>query len=377
MRRPWAVLALPLLAWSCAGGALRLGTSKAGEVVEAGGKADLAPGLKKARAQAVDDARRQAVRGLLDLYLAPARQAEVADILDKKILHQPRRFIKKDKVVSEGRAEAAQEVRLRALVSTQELGRALEGLGLVAPEGVKGKPRVMISIRETGPGAGRDVGRASEAMRRALVARGYAAFDFSDAMNEPHQKTGEPAEAERAAKGLKPDVLVTGQARAAAVEDPRLEGARAYRARLLLEAVTWPAQEKLAAWSQEASAIDLAPDAAAAKALENAGELACDALREALSRRFVERAEISLVVAGLGGLSEARRLLADLRGLPGVAGAALHSISGRDVRLRVFVEKLPADELAAVLRGLKGWRLSVRGVEPDFNYLELEAGEGN
>ena len=112
------------------------------------------------------------------------------------------------------------------------------------------------------------------------------------------------------------------------------------------------------------------------RALENAGELAAERLKTALEGRFRHINEISVTIAGLGGIPEARRLLETLRSGSLVTGAAFEAAVGKDVRLRVFVEKLSADDLAAGLLRFKEYRFAVRAVEPFYQSIELEAGGG-
>ena len=54
---------------------------------------------------------------------------------------------------------------------------------------------------------------------------------------------------------------------------------------------------------------------------------------------------------------------------------ALDAFAGPDVKVRVFVEKMGADELTAELLKLKQFNLKVRSVEPDINYLEFSSGD--
>jgi len=46
----------------------------------------------------------------------------------------------------------------------------------------------------------------------------------------------------------------------------------------------------------------------------------------------------------------------------------------REVRLRVFAEKISPDDLAVLLVRLPGYRFVVRAVEPDYNYVEIGTG---
>ncbi|MBI3553987.1 MAG: hypothetical protein HY077_15940 [Elusimicrobia bacterium] len=357
MRRPLALLlALGALS-ACAEARLKPGAYKSGLVVEA-------------QAPSVDAGRRKAVESLFELYLSsPARSGEAAR-LEERILSRAAVFVPRLKVVS---PPAAAPVSLHALVSTEKLSRELDGLGLVRPAGVAGKPRVLLSLAESGLGAGTDVGTASDSLRRVLMERGYDVVDFSDHANPEVRKTAGESEAFAEARKLRAGVVVTGSARSASMGDPRLAEYKPFSARVALKAASVPGGEIIAEFSSEATAVDSAAAGAASRALADAGGIAAVKLREALAGHFRERTEMSVLFLGLGDLERAKTLLADLRARPEIVAAALDSMIGEDVKVRVFVENGSADELAAALLRMPSYAFNVRSVEADYHYLELEA----
>ena len=124
--------------------------------------------------------------------------------------------------------------------------------------------------------------------------------------------------------------------------------------------------------------MDATPGGAAAKALENAAELAGEKLAAELAERFRRRVEISVIVTGLERLEETIRLISAVRQVPGVAGVAAGKLGAGRAVLRVFVEKIGADELAArLIQDVRGFSLQLRGVEPDSRLVELESGSGS
>lgn len=320
-----------------------------------------------------DRALRQAVSGLMGLYVSSA--SAFGPELDRSILQQAASYVKRSQVVETSRKDSAGVLRLRAEVLHEKLGRDLDGLGLVKPQGVEGAPRILISLREKGAGAGTDVGRASDVLRRTLSARGYAGIDLSDHLNpKGHQSTGSREEALAAGLESKAEVVITGQAAAAEIDDEALreQGYHTFRGRLSAEALL-AGGSPVAVLNTEATAADMSSTGAAAKALENAAELAGEKLAEELAARFRERVEISILVRGLKRVEDVAGLLSAMRRVPGVVGAAAGKLSPEEAALRVFVEKLGADELAArLLQYVKGFSLEVRGVEPDAKLIELE-----
>lgn len=367
--RPFALAALCLPLGGCFG-KLQPGVRKHSVVVEVAATCPAGPAaLCRGRAE------RQAVESLLALFVssAAARGPEV----DRGVLQQAGGYVKKSQVVdTRGKGEGA-VLRLRAELAHEKLGRDLDALGLVKPQGVEGAPRLLISLREKGLGAGSDVGRASDVLRRSLSARGYAALDLSDRLNpKGRQATGSREEALAAGLASKAEVVVTGEAAAAPVEDEALsaQGYHAYRARLVGEALL-SSGAPFAVLDSEAAAADATAAGAAAKALENAADLAGGRLAQDLGARFRERVEITVLVLGLRRVEDVSGLVCAVRRVPGVVGAAAGKLKPGETGLRVFVEKMSADELAArLLQHVRGFSLQVRGVEPDLKLIELESG---
>ncbi|MBI4375704.1 MAG: hypothetical protein HY549_04560 [Elusimicrobia bacterium] len=361
MRR---LLVLILLLSAGAGCARRLRPGPQANTINVEAEAEIGQSSEAALVQA----QRQALERSFDLFLSSPALSEHRAALEEKILAKPRDYIERYQIISAGDRS---RVRIRALLLYQKLAKDLDSIGVLRPDGVRGKPRLLISLRESGLGAGQDSGRASEALRRALVEKGYEAVDYSDKFNKDHQKSGELSEARAASLRHGAQLIVSGAARVEPLRDQRLEGYHTYRATLELKALDAQSGQELASVAQEASAVDLTAEAAAAKALANAGELAGERLRSGLGSRYQERQEISAALLGLGGLEEIRALIAEMRAWPQVAAVALDLISGRDARLKVFGEKLSADELAALLVRARP-ALIARVVENDAHYVELE-----
>lgn len=360
-------IVLSLASALSAGCAMKPGPKKGGIVVEAEGA-----GATQAKAESA--AMRKAVDGLIEFYVAPEARARELAAIEERVLAKAGRFVKRKKIVARGKGAEQVALRLRAFVALPKLAKELDALGAVRPEGVAGSPKIVLSLRERGPGARKELGSASDALRRVLMERGYMAMDLSDPLNKEYLKDGDPNEALAIAKKMRADVLVTGTVSAEPVYDERLSGYRSFVAKAEIEASVVSTLREIGTFTKEANAVDVETGPAAAKALSNVGELLGDPLREALAEVFRARTEIALVVLGIGGPEKARAFLRALRAQPKVVGAALSAFAGGDAKLRVFVEKMAADELTAHLLKLRGYELHVRAVEPDFNYIELQSG---
>lgn len=325
---------LPILALAVlgCGKTFSAGDLKAGQVVDAEGA-----GLIEAQKNAVGE--------LFGLFLSSSSAAAERPVLERDILSHASAYIERHDTLD----ASGGKVRIRALILYPKLGKDLEALGLVKPAGVKTQPRLSISIEERDAAAGRP-GHAAQALGRVLSEKGYE-VDYGGVSSAPAE------------------ILVTGQAGAFRIMDQRLEELQAFKARLDIEAT---GLERI---TQEASAVDALADSAVDKALSNAGELAGEKLKTRLSSRYQEREEIALLVIGLGGRQRTQKLIDHIRGMPLVAAAFLDSMSDNSVRLRVFIEKMSIDELAATIVKDKSLSLYVRVVEPGYHYLEMADSE--
>ncbi len=282
----------------------------------------------------------------------------------------------RDRELSRERLPGEVRRKLEVWVKVAALGKALDAAGLLKPGGVRGEPRLVLALDETCPREPKVAGRASEALRRGLIERGYFVVDANE-QDVSRRKTPVSREAALAqARRVGADFALVGSARAAPTADAAMSGLFEYRAELAASLVPAGDVASPGGVEQTAQAVDLASESAAAKALEDAGQLAADRARLLLSGRYVERAELGLIVDNIGGLDQVRELLRTLRAQPGVVGAALDAFLGRDVKVRVFAERLGADELAAMTLKLPGYALTIRSVETDYNLVEVEeAGE--
>lgn len=345
-----SVFAVLLAACACARAPLRVGLTPEGAVVEAEGKT-------------LPEARRRAVVAVAEIYVASRTRAQSGAALEKEVFSRADSLIKKSKII-----ETRGSARVRVLVSYAKLRQALERAGVLSSDLMKGRPRVLLSISETGPGRGVDVGQASGALRVFLIRRGYAVVDLSDRIGGEFKGLGDEEKTRQAPQAKLADVFVIGSARSSPAADERLSSYFPSKAALHVSVST---TGPLASLAEEAVAVDMSAESAAAKALENAGELAGEKIAALLSDKFKERLEITTVIVGLKKLADIGRLVERLRGVESVSDVALDIVSPEAIKLRVYVEK-SADELASSLIAMKSYAFRVHSIESD--YVELETG---
>jgi hypothetical protein len=229
-------------------------------MVEAEGWAAAVPGDAAGASQrALAEAQRRAVEKVTGLALRASLRVEQAVAVDQRIWSEAAGRIASYEILSELDEGGVHKTRIRAWVVKREPG----GRSSV-PEALPGAPRVAVAVR--GRAAGSALA-AERGIRQALKAAGITV----------------------AAAPGRGDAALSGEADVAALDPAGLEGFLSYRARVSVEVRDPASGEVLAGRSREASAIDLTRGLAAAKALEEAGRLAGQAvaadLRAAWSAR--------------------------------------------------------------------------------------------
>lgn len=289
-------------------------------------------------------ARREAVASLLDLYISSEARAARADRIEKRILSRSKEFLARERQLERKRDAGVVSRRLELWVNVSTLGRALEAEGLLRPDGVRGKPWIAVTMRPP---------TAAKAAAALLSEHGYRADPSADA--------------------AKADAVLSGSAAVSVVDDPRLGGM--FGAKAKLDGAVKTAGGAAFPIEAEAEAFDVTTEGAAERALENAAGFAAEAARRKLGERYVERLELALIVENLGGLGQIRRLIETLRKQPEIAEVSLGAVLGKDVKLRIFAERLTADELAARLLRMEPYALLIKAVDTDAGIVEtVESG---
>lgn len=333
---------------ACAGGRLRLGPTDGGETVEAEGWAPLEAGrpgpegLLDAKRRSLAEAQKKAIEKTVGVYISAKTRVSQAVLLNQNILAKVEGYIKTFEVKKEWQEDGFLKTRIWALVQYEKVGEDLRALGLLRPDPPPGNPTVVVQVSAKGTGS-EDLGsRASSGVRQGLLKRGFTV-------------------AEREAK---PDIVIRGEAEVHPIQDVRLGGFHSFRARISLEAVKPASGEVIGSRKQEVSQMDPVARIAEAKALEQAGLMAGDALGGELSDSLQQRVRVGLKVSGLRDLQEVQALAEDLRTQPDIAFVTLTEFRPEGAEFSVTAEKMAGDELAALMLAMKKYKLQARSVTP-------------
>jgi len=325
----------------CAGGRLKVGATKDGEVIEAEGWAPVVDddllGTKK---RSLAEAQKKAVERVVGVFISAKTRVAQSVTVNQNILADVKGYIQKYDVVSEKQEDGFYKTRIRALVLYQKVGEDLESLGLMRPPPPPGNPVVSVRVGEAGSMA---ADKAASAVRKVFVDKGFTVV---------------------VADEKEPDLIVKGSALASELKDVRLGGFVSFRARAELEVVKARTGEVLARKTREASGLDPTRSIAEAKAYENAASLAGEELAAELTGLLTSRVKVTVRVSGLSGLDAVQGLADDLRLQPDIAAATLSVFREGGAELLVTTEGMAGEELGALLLRMKKYGFKTGDVTP-------------
>ena len=338
-----------VIPYGCAFGGLKPGLTDEGAVVSVSAPTE-------------GEARRLAVRGALDLFLAPGSTASlrIAEEFGGRAaeLSGRARFKKGKGVV---------EVKFAKLIL------ALDKEGLLRPAGfTSNEPHILLLVSEPAVLLDLGVGPAADALRRGLSAYGMTGIDGRDELNEFLAKGKDPAALAAGAARLGADWMLVAAA-SVTTEFDKPTGTWRGRASLVADQYEVKSATPVAQSRSDSSVVDVSSAAARGKALERVGEETASKVAAEIGRSLGGRSEGAVMVSGCSDPGRLKSLLAAVRGVEGVAGAYLGIWRGEDETavLRVFMTGLKIDGLAARLLR-RDPSLALLSVEPEAGRLAVE-----
>lgn len=354
MRRA-ALAAALLLASGCA--ALRPGPTKGGVAVRVSTRDKTA-------------ARREALEAALPFFLDPASRRGKDAALEALVFAKPGPFIGRSRLPKKG--TRAVEVLL------DPLSGALQRAGLVRPPGYSYGPELLLIAfgdRRTGPDGTERF--AADVFETALFGRGIQAKDADDdliKLKRPLKaKTEEGAAVEALSGGW--SWMTAGRIAVAAEQEPQTALWRG-RARLSVALYGVAGSSEPSRLDADGEAVDVSSTPAVARAIEAAAQQAAQLVDSDMARRHAGRAVVAVFVSGYKDPGYLSRVLKDLRGVPGVEGAALVDWSALDGMplIHAYVAGLHADILTARLLRADA-SLRVGSVESEDGRIQLDGPE--
>ncbi len=292
-------------------------------------------------------AQRQAIESVLPLFLTPAARLEKSAEIDEAVFASPkatRAFVGGRKL---SRGGGRVEVKIDALSAT------LQAAGLVRPPGYGREPRdVLLALGDRAVGPTPAERFAADALETALFGRGVRAVDADDQLLKLKHPITAKTEAAAASQAASDGWvwLATGRAAGAASREAQ-SGAWRGRARLSVSLYGVDRSTAPARLDADGEALEVSSVSAVSRALEAAAQEAALRMDGLMARKRAGRATIAVLVSGDKDPAFLNRLVAGLRRVEGVAGAALIAWRSLDrmALIHAYAGALTPEGLAAKL----------------------------
>ena len=375
MKIRWAACAAALLALSgCASTRLKVGRTPEGEVIDAVGETpNDATDVDGTKRRARFDAQKNAVERVVGVQVSARTQVDKALLIDSKILTRSDGYVKKYDVLKEWIEPPLYRIRIRALVSYQQIADDLRDAGILEQPHV-GNPRVAVLLNENVKGGD----EAGSFGGDALMTRGFRVVERADLMaakaTEVQKEVdhGDTSHMASLGKTLDAEILVFGSVDGAPLENTGLEGMISIRATLSAKAYKAESNEVLASSAKAASGLDAARGPAVMKAFGNAGKAAGEEMAQAILDALKKKAFVSVTVSGLDGIEQLKRVEDAVSHVPGVQDIYLRSFRGSNAQLEVRIRDVTTQEIARALERVQDLKAKVEGVTGESLNVTLQ-----
>jgi hypothetical protein len=281
-------------------------------------------------------------------------RVDKAVAIQNEILANVGGYVKKYQVLSEGQSGDYYKVRIRALVSTQQLKDDLNALGLLDAPAV-GNPRVAIVLHEWIGEKRNEAADATRTLTQGLINKGFQVVSLPSSVNQDT----DPVELARSLSRGQAELIIAGLARAQSLGlDDKFGGMSSFRANVSFRVIEVGSGQILKTVSQTASGLEGTPEIAGGKALAQAAELTVKDLAS-LPYELSQRSLVTMKVVGLTSYEKLAQLQKTLQSLKGVKNVYLRSYkqSSGDADLELHLDGISPQEVASesIKAGGVGW----------------------
>jgi len=300
--------------------------------------------LAACRSAALQDAEKNAVRRIAELFMDETAKAENYAALENGPLRSPQLYVSRYKVLSEGPDGAQYREKVNVWVYMDKVSSALRDLNLAGAQA--SRPRAALVSRETGDGTA-----FAASFRDALSRRSnLAVTDFPFAKDKSLAAGGDEALV-AAASEAGADLLLSASAAASASGGGLNTGFYPSKADATVKLYDVHTGKELFSVSRQGSAIDSSEAASFSKSLASAGELLAQETASKAERVLKTDVAVLIKVSGLGGIDALEKLKAHFAQLD-VKTLRLDSYSEGEAVFSVVPARPDTQELAsAALRG--------------------------
>lgn len=321
------------------------------EVVLAEG---LAPVLNNdildAQKRALAEAQRNAVEMTVGVYVNAATRIEKAILVDQQILSKTNGYIKKYKIISEGREGDFYKTKIEALVKIEAVNKDLSLLGLMAPPATAtSNLRIGVVIMDRVDGAPANDGISEQTLNEKLLNLQYKVVDINElstaAINlkadnflnnlDQQKKVGEITKA---------DVLITGNALSSFNTDQGLGGMISYRATISFKVLKIKQAALIYSNTFSSGGVSTTREAASREALKRAATIAAEDLTRVLDQRLRSFNFVSISIRNVSSLNQLDAILKGLRNMIEVKSTQTENFNQgvADIKVGTEIESISA-----------------------------------
>ena len=326
------------------------------ELMVEGSGANNVKDLAAGRSAAMQDAEKNAVRRIAELFMDETSKAENYAALENGPLKSPQLYVSRYKIISEGVDGSLYREKLKVWVYLDKISSALRDLNLSGAQ--SSRPRAALVSRETGDGSAFAASFKEALSRRSIM----SVADFPFAKDKTLAAAGDEALL-AAASEAGADLLLSASASAAVSGGGLNTGFYPSKADASVKLYDVHTGKELFSVSRQGSAIDSSEAASFAKSLASAGEVLAQETAAKAERVLKTDAAVLIKVSGLSGIGALEKIKAHFAQLD-VKTLRLESYSEGAAVFSVVPTRPDTQELAsAALRG-DSLGLELEGVSP-------------
>lgn len=277
--------------------------------------------LVEAKKRALADAQKNAVEMTVGVYVNAATRVEKAIMVDQQILAKTNGYIKKYKILSEGKENEFYKLTIEALVKIEDINKDLSILGLHAPPSPTSSTlRIALFIQDTVDGNTGGRMTSENILAEKLLNLQYKVIDANEfAMAAKNLQTvdlyNNADQQKRIGNLLNADVLILGKAASSFNTDQGLGGLVSYRATISFRVIKVKESALLYANSVSSGGVSVTREDAAQEALKRTAELAAAELLKLLEQRLKAFNYLTITIRNIADLNQLSDIIKRLQGM--------------------------------------------------------------
>ncbi len=334
------------------------------EVVQAEGLvAVLNNDILDAKKRALGEAQRNAVEMTVGVYVNAATRVEKAIMVDQQILSKTNGYIKKYKILSEGREGDFYKTKIEALVKIEAINKDLNILGLTAPPTpATTNLRIGVVIMDRIDGVPDNDGVSEVTLGDRLLSLQYKLITVNELAQAAKNLNADDFlnnldQQKKVGEMVKADVLIIGKATASFNTDQGLGGMISYRANISFKVLKIKQSALIYSNSFSSGGVSTTREAAGKEALKRAASIAAEDLVRVLDQRLKAFNFISVTVKNVSTLNQLNAVIKGLQNMIEVKYTQTENFGNgvANIKVGAEIENIPsiAQKLEAKVEGIK------------------------